>query len=923
MFSGPINTVSGCFLWFDASTIGNLPSGNPIYYWQDLSNSGNNTTVVNNISGQAPTYNPNTLNGYPTVKFSSSEGLTSNTNSSLNLTSNNLTLFTVFSNSQSGTQPITSIDIGTQESRIVYISALNISNGFDFQTSAEELTSSSSIPINKFVIRTDRFSQNGYGIIDYFNQPLISGSPFTLGFTIPPTFNIGFATYDAYSTFFQGDIAEIVGYNFPLSDSDKNQVYNYLHDKYFGSSSGVIPPPPFVLPTDISGLFGWYRSTSIGITGVDGSAVQYWKDESGSGNHLNIPIGSSGYWTPPTFYKNQFRVYPSVRFNNVGSTSYLSASGNQSFNFSSGDFTGFAVFKTNDITDSQCLYSIDSVGGIVSPCLSVELNDSGTNSFAFAGSSGVRTGFSSYDYVYARNTELGTNLYSAGTTVIRHDRFRKSDGLFVFGLYGSDIASGISHTNFNITNSLQVGYSLVDDNPLLGDLAEIILYRRKLSDGEVGLINTYLTQKYLPGNANIASLFTYSAINTGIYNNTSLYMLAAQSSVYTGIPLYVTSTSISNSGFSMYEISTGCISGNPILYTAGSFQQYPPITLFIGSENLSTSNISLYTQLNSQNLSITTLYMNGTNLSVTNNIPMYTAGSYQQYPPMQLFLASNYPFNNNLKLFLQSTIPTGSAHLGLHISGTTNLSLSKHTSLFLANVNSPGSNASGLYADKPLYLEAGRLYQNLPLYITTDIPPLNNNPTGHLNLFIGDPYVSGYWQGYTPLFVCNDVSGANSITKRLYINGLGQLVGGQSLPSYSLDLFLCNNQFNPITSSGNAGFFSENYLFNQYFQSDYFDIKAPFGSVVTQGNGGISLYMGSTVDDPNEIPLYISSFQQNNLIGGYFSPNYMAVAYFQPDYFDLLSQEGINSRSAGISLFISGSGTASQIYSSTIYTRGY
>lgn len=947
MFTGPIGSISGCFLWFTGDSIGSLSSGDPINYWQDLSGSGNNVTVINGISGQAPTYIPNVINDYPVVRFNGSDGLVSNTNDSLNLTNNNLTLFTVFSTTLTGIQPITSIDIGTQESRIVYISALDGNNNFDFLTSAEELLPISGFAVNQFAIRTDRFDQTGYGFIDYFNQTLVSGSPFTLGFLIPPTFNIGFTTYDPYTTFFQGDIAEIVGYNLPLNDSDKDQVYNYLFNKYFGPSSGNIPTPPsFQQPTDISGLFGWYRSTSLGITGIDGSVVTYWQDDSGSGNHLFIPEASSGIWSPPMFYRNQFNIYPSVRFATANNTTYLSTnSNNPSLNFSSGDFTGFIVFKTNDISDSQCLYSIDSSASL---CLTVEINDSTINSFDYGGSITNNP----YSFTYANNDNMGTNVYSAGQTTIRHDRFRQSDGEFLFGLYGADIASGVNTTNSNINNSLQIGYSFIDTNPFLGDIAEVILYRRKLSDFETELVDTYLVNKYLPWNTAAGGLFIWSTTNSGIYSDTNLYLLGGNSNLNNSTTLYVGSTLINNNDTTLYELSIGNLSGNIPLYIASTSNITSGINLYVqASIENATGNIPLYlgsTDIYSNN---TSLYIAGSSLAnVNNTIPLNIAGSFQQYPPITLFLGSNFSSTgdiplyigsvtsniNNKTLFTTGGISYFSTNIPLYITNFISGNPPTSIDLFMKGFEYPtgvggislftyniGSSNSGYYSDLYLYLEAGKIYQSMPLYITTDIPPINKNPSGGLPLFIGDPYASGYWGGYTPLFLYNPATEVNSITKRLYIRGAGGLIGGKILPSDNFDLYICNNQLEPVFSGGIA-YFSPSYLYQNYFQTDYWDLLASPATFIGSASHSMSLYIGSAIDDPADIPLYInSSSEQSFLMEGYFPSSYITSLYFQQDYWNLLASPGISSKITGFPLFIGGSGTASTNYFSTIFTRGF
>lgn len=919
MPSGPISSINGCFLWYESSSFNSLPSGNVINYWPDLSLSGNNLTPYG-TSGSAPILITNSLNGYPSVLFSGSQGLIANNNSSLELTNNNLTLFSVFATTGTAQQVISSLDSPVTESRISFIEYLDTSNNLSFQDSSNIVSFTSGVSPGNFIIRTDRFDSSSNFYIEYFNQPVASSTVISMTAVGTPNFYVGYAPYSLISSnLFEGYLVEIVGYGLPLSDSDKNSVYNYLYNKYFTSSSGG-SPPSFHNPSDLSGLFAWYRSTSIGLTGVDSSPVQYWPDDSGSGNNLFVLQTQSGIWQYPQFYRNIIHQYPIVRFTNFGNNSFLSTNGfNQSFNFSPGDFTGFCVFKAGDLIDPQVIYSIDDSAGGTTTNLAVGLN-SIQNDFSFwYGSGGIN------QVINASSTTFGTNVYDYNTTTIRHDRFIPNSTVFSFGLFGSDISSGNATTHATATNSINVGISQKIGYPFIGDIAEIVMYRRRLSGAETELVNTYLTNKYLPNNTNITNLFIYSTSNSSIYTSADLYALGAYSGATNNTTLYVGSTLLNNSGMSLYEFSVIALSGNTPLYTAGSFQQYPPITLFLGANFISSGAIPLYTQSANQYLVTSTLYMSGSYPVGLNNIPLYTtsynevasgyvplytAGSFQQYPPITLYTLS------------VGTGLTNNNHIYAYISGTTNPSSFANTTLFLANVNSPGSNASGLYAAMPLYLEAGHLYSSLPLYIQT--VPEDKNPSGYMPLFVGDPYASGYWREYTPLFLGNYAASVNSITKRLYINGLGSLAGGQSLLS-AMDLFLYNNQIAPVGSSGFAGYFTYRYFDSNYLQSDYFALEGntPVGSALIQNSA--PLYIGSAGEDPSGIPLYITSFSQPqiNITPGYNWQKYMTTLYFQIDYFDLLEGGGINLQSSGISLFISGSGTANQPGNFTIYTRGF
>ena len=116
----------------------------------------------------------------------------------------------------------------------------------------------------------------------------------------------------------------------------------------------------FFQPSDISGLFCWYKSTGDSNNNLlslpDGSAVTYWSDNSGSGNHLLPSVSSTSHF--PTYYSNQQNGYPAIRFNGAGN--YLQVTNNDSLNLSPSSLTLFILYKTIDHANKQVIAAMDT-----------------------------------------------------------------------------------------------------------------------------------------------------------------------------------------------------------------------------------------------------------------------------------------------------------------------------------------------------------------------------------------------------------------------------------------------------------------------------------------------------------------------------------------------------------------------------------
>lgn len=111
------------------------------------------------------------------------------------------------------------------------------------------------------------------------------------------------------SSYWKGDIAEIIIYKSVLSDALISTVEQYLSDRY---NLHIFPAANYVDPTSIPGCLGWYRA-NLGITKDGSNKVSIWADQSGNGHHANQETGAN----QPLWQDAQINGHPSIQFDGL------------------------------------------------------------------------------------------------------------------------------------------------------------------------------------------------------------------------------------------------------------------------------------------------------------------------------------------------------------------------------------------------------------------------------------------------------------------------------------------------------------------------------------------------------------------------------------------------------------------------------
>jgi hypothetical protein len=272
--------------------------------------------------------------------------------------------------------------------------------------------------------------------------------------------------------------------NFPQNFITEIEVYKIAYGAVTSPSTG---------PANVNnGIKLWLDASDVNATGSnslsDGSLVSVWKDKSGAVNDATILAGESG----GQIYGNQINGKSVVRFNrtNDGVGSVYQVNGVDIRAATNPQVTMFTVYKQGAHTQGQpqalwgnddgnwdrFFYSSwDGDNGIaslgpVNPTFVAVPGSGVTNS--------LRLMTAVYDGTVTGNTNTGPSLGSA------------------IYFNGAVVTTFTDHTDpLNAQPNLRIGWD-GDNGAFNGDIAEMIVYNRKLSDCEIQTVNQYLSTKY-------------------------------------------------------------------------------------------------------------------------------------------------------------------------------------------------------------------------------------------------------------------------------------------------------------------------------------------------------------------------------------------------------------------------------------------
>ena len=276
------------------------------------------------------------------------------------------------------------------------------------------------------------------------------------------------------NSYMDGDIAELIVYDQKLDDGERSRVERYLSNKY---DINVFNP------ADIPDIKRWYSAEQIPDL-ADGANVPTWDDW-----HLEVAStdddavqGTSG--AQPLWKQNIQNGHPAVRFD--GSDDELKSTGQMLLE---GNVTIFVALKDATQSGSGSVFkSIFAVDGgpyqTSSTGYGITYGREGSDRLRFQLSDGtsediaqqITSNSDSWEVVTARNTATAAILRRDGVQVATGTFSRTSGFVADEYLIGGDTAASTRHYT--------------------GEIGDIIVYNRALTDKEMLVIEAYLAAKY-------------------------------------------------------------------------------------------------------------------------------------------------------------------------------------------------------------------------------------------------------------------------------------------------------------------------------------------------------------------------------------------------------------------------------------------
>ncbi len=308
--------------------------------------------------------------------------------------------------------------------------------------------------------------------------------------------SVGACEYEGVSSnFFQGCIAEVIVYNRPLNDTEMNWLGCHLSRKYtivtgYQSVETDIPQTDLVL----------HLKADVGVITGSGSTVIEWQDQSGQNNHA-VRIDKDGQIPAdklPLIENSVMNGMPVLRFDGIDDNLMIwDDSANPNVNIDplglEGSY-GATVFVVAYLDSGTVPDSTKRLFGNTGPdVFNIQFQTGGRSSFS--NSVKVLWGDAAYPY---NGSEGGIMI----TGRLKPD-FVNDISLIELWQEGQAYSSRSSTLEALVCQSPKsVGaceYAGLSYNFFQGCIAEIIVYKRDLSEFDMNFVGDYLSQKYTLG----------------------------------------------------------------------------------------------------------------------------------------------------------------------------------------------------------------------------------------------------------------------------------------------------------------------------------------------------------------------------------------------------------------------------------------
>ncbi|MBL7697956.1 MAG: gliding motility-associated C-terminal domain-containing protein [Chitinophagaceae bacterium] len=279
-------------------------------------------------------------------------------------------------------------------------------------------------------------------------------------------------------------------------------------------------------PGDVSdGLVLWLDASDVNADGTapeDNAGVSTWKDKSSKGNNATVPFGQN----PALFVSNQINGKPVLRFTRLADALGSVYITNVDIRpISMFDVTIFTVYKQGTL----------SPGGHQAPWGADNLD---WDRFYISSLNGTTNGVAPFGPFPPYNTPVVGGAVVGKTRLLTavydgemsgEDNVGPENGSAIY-FNGKLITTFTDKTHINDEKpNFYVGWD-GDNSAYNGDIAEVIVFDRKLSECEILQINKYLADKY--GEDFASAKVTASAGNNIICPNSSVTLTASAGQSY-------------------------------------------------------------------------------------------------------------------------------------------------------------------------------------------------------------------------------------------------------------------------------------------------------------------------------------------------------------------------------------------------------
>ena len=611
-------SITGCALWLDGADSGTMfqntaattpitADGQTIAAWKDKS--PNAYVFTQPTSGNQPTYKVGIQNGCSLTRWNgTSTGLQSSTTLPFYtsassggsfffvfmITSNSSQRFLMtYQNQTSGTFCVSESEIGCPTGNVDTGNfgihqgcskanvALNQTTTNTYMMMNLNLLSSGTAPANTTIFKNGTSSamtaQNG-GFYSGTTYPHTNNARYlNIGYRVP----VGTYPIDCWLA---GDIGEIVWYQNPVSDTQRQQVEGYLAQKWGLTSSlpsshpgrsttlyrsdytkqNVMTALPYYAaftPRQISGCALWLDAADPAGNGVipaNNSTLSTWVDKSGNG------VNMTGSSLQPTFLTTAYNGKPTVSFAAVQGSSYQTLS-NASTNLYN---------SVNNISIFIAIYIPATTPNFPSPISLFGI----VTIYMRGGSAGGIGAGNLYPWSFNNNGNFVfslNNFVSVNNYYICCFQFDTNQTFFMNG----DTGTG-GPTAFTLGSStnipIYIGYSGYNaSDGFNGYISEIITYNTAVSTAQRQQIESYLAQKWgltasLPGGHSHATQPAGAVTKTALANLSLVVQPRRYTSFRWTITAGNTESLIQFSEFQVGFNGTQLVFASPTTATTGS-----------------------------------------------------------------------------------------------------------------------------------------------------------------------------------------------------------------------------------------------------------------------------------------------------------------------------------------------------------------